>query len=82
MKVILNYALKNGKIISCDKNHTIYESGTILIENGKIKSIISSDEEIPADFEIFDATNRVITPGFIDSHTHQGVFDGSVGRMG
>ncbi len=29
-----------------------------------------------------DVQGKVILPGFIDSHTHQGLFDGSIGQMG
>lgn len=78
----MKIALKNGKIITCDQNHTVHENGTVLVEDGKIKAVLGANAQIPADYEIYDATDRVITPGFIDSHTHQGVYDGSVGRMG
>ena len=42
---------------------------TILIKDDKIYSIDYSRNEIKVDKEI-DANNSVITPGFIDSHTH------------
>jgi imidazolonepropionase-like amidohydrolase len=38
--------------------------GTLLIENGKIKSI-GRNLEIPAEAELIDATGQVITPGFV-----------------
>lgn len=39
----------------------------ILINNGLIEKI---DKNIRGDFEIFDCKNKLITPGFVDSHTH------------
>ncbi len=52
----------------------IINGNSILIENGKIKKIgIDIDE--PAD-KIIDAENCLVTPGFVDSHTHL-VFGGT-----
>lgn len=78
----MKYAIKNGKIMTVDKNNTVIEKGTILVENGKIKAILQNADSIPSDFEEIDATNKIILPGFIDTHTHQGLFDGSVGWAG
>lgn len=39
----------------------------ILINNGLIEKI---DKNIRGDFEIFDCKNKLITPGFVDPHTH------------
>lgn len=44
----------------------IYDSD-ILINNGLIEKI---DKNIRGDFEIFDCKNKLITPGFVDPHTH------------
>ena len=78
----MNYAIKNGKIFTVDKDETVIEKGTILIKNGKIDSIVEGDLPVPAGFEIIDAEGMYILPGFIDTHTHQGLFDGSVGWAG
>ncbi|MHA1618115.1 MAG: amidohydrolase [Promethearchaeota archaeon] len=76
------YAIHNGKILTCDAKHTIYDQGTIMISEGKIEKIMLKGEPISDGYEIIPAEGRTVVPGFIDSHTHQGVFDGSVGRMG
>ena len=39
----------------------------MLIKNDIIDKI---DQDIDGDFEIYDCQNRLITPGFVDSHTH------------
>ena len=55
--------------------------GNIAIEKGKIKKI--SRSRIAADTkERFNLEGYVITPGFIDAHTHQGMFQGDIGWAG
>ncbi|MCK4903233.1 MAG: imidazolonepropionase [Candidatus Marinimicrobia bacterium] len=39
----------------------------ILINNGLIEKI---DQDITSEYEIFDCKNKLITPGFVDPHTH------------
>ncbi|MDO5563671.1 MAG: imidazolonepropionase [Eubacteriales bacterium] len=46
-----------------------YKNAYILIENEKIKSI-SEDTNYPDADLVIDANNKLITPGFIDPHTH------------
>ena len=64
------------KIINISKIYTwnpdsssvdIFKNHEILIENNKIFSINKSINE---NYNIIDAENCVLTPGFIDSHTH------------
>ncbi|MHA1198360.1 MAG: amidohydrolase [Candidatus Heimdallarchaeaceae archaeon] len=78
----MNYAIKNGKIFTVDKNETVIEKGTILIKNGKIDNIVEGDIPVPEGYQVFDANGMCVLPGFIDTHTHQGLFDGSVGWAG
>ncbi|WP_296401033.1 amidohydrolase family protein, partial [Acidaminococcus timonensis] len=54
------------------KKLKIYENQSILIENGKIRSIGSQpdwEKLVPADKQI-DARGKAVLPGFVDSHTH------------
>ncbi|QYK02550.1 amidohydrolase family protein [Shewanella psychrotolerans] len=46
----------------------ILKQATLLIENSKIKSIITN-EQIPDDAYVIDMTGKVIYPGFIDPYT-------------
>ena len=78
----MNYAITNGKIYTVDKDEKIIEKGTILIKNGKIESISEGEATVPEGYEVIDATGNYVLPGFIDSHTHQGLFDGSIGWAG
>ena len=78
----MNYAITNGKIYTVNKDEKIIEKGTILIKNGKIESISEGEATVPEGYEIIDASGNYVLPGFIDSHTHQGLFDGSIGWAG
>ncbi|MHA2081986.1 MAG: amidohydrolase family protein, partial [Candidatus Thorarchaeota archaeon] len=67
MKAIINAT------ILCPVNGLI-KNGTVLF-NGKIKSI-GKNVEVPSGTKTIDAEGRYVVPGFIDAHTHQGLFDG------
>ncbi|MCK5650926.1 MAG: amidohydrolase family protein, partial [Gemmatimonadetes bacterium] len=49
----------------------VIENGMILIEDGKI-SRVGRGFDIPRGAQVLDAT--VVTPGFVDMHTHVGVY--------
>lgn len=63
--------IKNiGQLItSSDKDLGIVENCAIAIENGLI-SWIGTNASAPAADSMVDAKNGVVTPGFVDSHTH------------
>ena len=63
-------ALTNGTIYTMEEE--IIAQGTILIDNGKIAAV-GANIEIPADAQVIDVAGRMITPGFIDAHTHMGI---------
>ncbi len=63
-------ALTNGKLYTIENG--IIEQGTILIDDGKIAAV-GADTAIPADAQIIDVEGRMVTPGFIDAHTHIGI---------
>ncbi len=60
--------IKNGRII--DPSQDMDMTGDLLINDGKIKEIAASIDEIPADCTILDAKGMVVCPGFIDFHCH------------
>jgi imidazolonepropionase len=50
----------------------IIEDGAVLVENGKIAAVGTTDElrKRSADAEEIDCSGKVVLPGFVDSHTH------------
>jgi cytosine/adenosine deaminase-related metal-dependent hydrolase len=69
---------KGGTVLTLDPQIGDFECADVLIESGKIREIrpdiaVSGDE-----VEVVDATHRILTPGFIDTHSHsyQGLLRG------
>lgn len=70
--------IKNGTINTIT-NGTV--KGDILIENGKIIEI-GNNIVVPLDAEIIDAQGNLVLPGFIDAHTHLGLWEDGMGVEG
>lgn len=55
-------------------NLNIIKNGTIVIRNGIIEKVGTTEEILNAyneeDFQVIDAEGKAILPGFVDSHTH------------
>lgn len=63
-------ALTNGRLYTIENG--IIEQGTILLDGEKIAAV-GAEVEIPADAQVIDVQGRIVTPGFIDAHTHIGI---------
>lgn len=62
--------LKNGTFLVHDaKNHVNPTLTSLLIEDGKITKI-ARDIEVTKETEIIDCTDKIISPGFVDTHHH------------
>lgn len=70
--------IKNGRVMTMAGD--IFENGSILIENGKIKAV--GDVEIPENAEVIDAKGAYVLPGFIDAHCHLGMWETAIGFEG
>ncbi|MGE6752417.1 amidohydrolase [Rossellomorea sp. NPDC071047] len=71
------------------KNATIYpitskpiQNGSLLIKDGKIKQIYSHSVEPSREDSVYDCQGKFLFPGFIDSHTHLGLYDEGTGWAG
>ena len=58
-------------IITVDADRRIVKNGSLLIEDDRITQVAKSDDlrDTPSD-QIIDATDMVITPGFLNGHMH------------
>ncbi len=72
------FAIVNGTIM-CPVNGKI-ENASIVFDKKIIA--VGKNIDIPKDAKKIDANGKYIVPGFIDAHTHQGLFDGSIGSAG
>jgi N-acyl-D-amino-acid deacylase len=61
--------IKNGRII--DGSGSSFYYGNIAIKNGLIDKIGNTEEKAVT---VLDATNLIVTPGFIDTHSHSDLF--------
>ncbi len=62
----MNILIKNGTII--DGTGRAGYSADVLIKDDRIERIAERIEAV--DYQILDATNKVVAPGFIDMHSH------------
>lgn len=70
--------IKNGTINTITNG---IMQGDILIEDGKIKEI-GENIVVPLDAETIDAQGKQVFPGFIDAHTHLGLWEDGMGYEG
>ena len=66
----MSFSIKNKKSIKFGKlinSHGLYNNGYLLIKNGIIQGIYDENNQ---DYDLIDYSGKIITPGFIDIHTH------------
>ena len=62
--------IKNGLIVTMDKDRRIIPDGSLAIENGRVVEIGRSIKLKEKPEETIDAKGKIIMPGLICSHTH------------
>lgn len=71
--------------IKCGKLNTItngiIENAVLLIEDGKIKDF-GTNVQIPANAQVYDASQHYVMPSLIDAHTHISTFSEPSTRFG
>lgn len=70
--------IKNGRVLTMEGAE--FENGFVAFENGKITAV-GPMEACPAG-EGFDAGGGYIVPGFVDAHSHIGMWEDSLGEEG
>ncbi len=71
----------NAKIYTMNDSDEIIENGFVEYENGKIVRVSEGRPDVIND-EMMNADGMSLYPGFIDAHTHLGLFTGGVGIEG
>lgn len=72
--------LTNAKIYTMDAG--VIENGFILIDGKKIAKLGPMEELNLQDENTIDLAGKSVYPGFIDAHTHLGIFEDSLGFEG
>jgi imidazolonepropionase-like amidohydrolase len=82
------YAVKAGKILTMAPGKEfvvgegIINNGIILLSNEKIEALgPASKIEIPEGYTVIDASDRWVTPGIVEAHTHIGILEGGGNDM-
>lgn len=77
------YAIKAGKILTMTPGEEfvagkgVINNGVILISNEKIEALgPASSIKIPDGYTVIDASDRWVTPGIVEAHTHIGTEGG------
>lgn len=74
----------NGNIVTM--SDTDYENGYVLVDNDRItavgKDIAEVKEQLAPDTKRIDANGGYVLPGFIDPHSHIGMWEDAVGFEG
>lgn len=77
MKYVL---MKNCLLIDMDNGNT--NKKDILIENNKIKKISETIDFEDENLKIIDVRENYVLPGMVDCHTHMGIIEESIGKLG
>ena len=81
-------AIKGARVLAMTRDgqgkDQSWDKGIVLIgDDGKISAVgAEKDVKVPEGTQIVDASGKVVTPGFIDAHTHVGIGEMGVGREG
>src|SRR5262245_16444328 len=70
--------LRGGTIVSMDPKVGDFVKGGVLIQGKRIVSV-AAQVQTPARAEVIDASNTIITPGFVDAHRHS--WEGQLRRI-
>jgi cytosine/adenosine deaminase-related metal-dependent hydrolase len=61
--------IRNGIVIDTDPVPTATGPADLLIEDGRIAAVGTGLPDVP-DAEVIDASDRIVMPGFVDTHRH------------
>ena len=62
--------LKGGVVLTLDRQVGDFAQADVLIEGGKIRKVRPNIEVSRDAVAVIDAANRIVIPGFVDTHSH------------
>ena len=67
---MVDLLIKNGLIVTMDKDRRILKDGSLAVENGRITAVGRGIKIRGKPEEVIDAKGKIVMPGLICSHTH------------
>src|SRR6516164_7856769 len=62
--------LKGGVVLTLDRQIGDFAQADVLVEGGKIREVRPNIEVSRDVTAVIDASNRIVIPGFVDTHSH------------
>lgn len=71
--------IRGGIVIPCEGDRTVYDPGSVLIQDGRIIDVGTVEHLDPAaaDALVVDATGHAVIPGLHNGHLHSGLLRGT-----
>jgi imidazolonepropionase-like amidohydrolase len=67
------YAIQCRKVFVADEADRVVDNAVILVSNGKIEKVgRESETPIPEGYQVVDAKDKWVAPGYVDCHDHVG----------
>ncbi|MFT3873581.1 MAG: amidohydrolase family protein [Nocardioides sp.] len=73
------FVLRGATVLTLDPGLGRIDGGDVLVRNGRIAAVAERIGDLPADAVTVDATDCIVTPGFVDGHRH--CWQGSLRRL-
>lgn len=73
-------AITGGRVVPIEGEPI--DGGTVVLSGGTIEAVLGSGAAPPAGCEVIDGRGKWVLPGFLDAHTHLGVYEDGMGWAG
>lgn len=67
---MVDMLIKNGLVVTMDKDRRVIADGSVAVEDGRIVSVKHGSAGKGKPEEVIDARGKIVMPGLICSHTH------------